>query len=99
MKLRFALDELLVMGILLTVLSGSVSPVLCASDMFPAGYIGNKESLKFHRLDCPFARIMARFRRQYFCNRKTAKEAGMKACRYCLPGVRLRVKARLLHVP
>lgn len=99
MGLGFGLGKLLIIGLLLAAFSGNILAVRSEVELKPAGYIGNKESLKFHRPDCPFAQMMAKFRRQYFCNRKVASEAGMKACRYCLPGIRLRVKARLLHAP
>ncbi len=48
-------------------------------------YLGNKESLKFHRFSCPYAICMSRCRRKYFFYRLDAIKADYSPCRYCLP--------------
>ena len=48
-------------------------------------YLGNKESLKFHRLSCPYALCMSRRKRKFFFYRLEAIKADYIPCRYCLP--------------
>lgn len=48
-------------------------------------YLGNKESLKFHRFSCPYAMCMSRRKHKYFCYRLEAIKADYSPCRYCLP--------------
>ncbi|HEY9787609.1 MAG TPA: hypothetical protein V6D17_19635 [Candidatus Obscuribacterales bacterium] len=51
----------------------------------PYKYVGNVESLKFHRPSCPFARCMSVRRMILFHFRKEAIAQEQKPCRYCLP--------------
>lgn len=62
-------------------------------------YVGNVDSMKFHRQSCQFARIMARARRIDFEFRKQAVMAGMKPCNWCLPQWWTNVQAELLVPP
>lgn len=78
-------------------LSDSAGERSCEDDN-PVKYIGNLESLKFHRPLCPYALVMAKFRACRFHSRQAAVDAGMRPCRYCLPRVWKRVKAKLLPV-
>lgn len=56
-------------------------------------YIGNIESMKFHRPWCKYAQIMNPKRAKLFHYRKDAIEAKMQPCRFCLPPVQKKVKA------
>ena len=60
-------------------------------------YIGNIESMKFHRESCEFARIMAASRRVGFQFRQQAIDAGMKPCNWCQPQWWTRVEGRIIY--
>lgn len=60
-------------------------------------YVGNSFSLKFHKLSCPFARVMRKSRRVSFSYRKAAVDAGQRPCKYCLPPWWLKVEAKILN--
>ena len=80
------------------VASSAGQPSLSASSgaNLPVKYIGNRESLKFHRPSCPYARIMAHSKRVQFFFRSQAVACGHIPCRYCLPPVWKVVRGRLL---
>ncbi len=60
-------------------------------------YVGNKESFKFHKLTCPYALCMAKFRRNYFLYRYLAIEANYQPCKFCLPPYWVSVKADIIN--
>lgn len=70
-----------------------------AQPNLPYKYLGNRQSLKFHRPRCPFAQIMSRSKRHNFHFRRQAIEAGYHPCRYCLPPYWTSVSVKLLNKP
>ena len=60
-------------------------------------FMGNRFSLKYHVLNCPYAIIMSKYKRKYFDSQHAAYEAGLKPCRYCLPYKWLNVKASIIN--
>ncbi|WP_435366231.1 Ada metal-binding domain-containing protein [Desulfofundulus kuznetsovii] len=49
------------------------------------GYIGNKNSKKFHRPDCRWAAEIAPHNRVEFRSREEAVKAGYVPCKVCRP--------------
>lgn len=49
------------------------------------GYVGDMEDLKFHRLNCRFAKNVARETRVMFYDRAAASARGFHSCGYCNP--------------
>jgi len=60
-------------------------------------FVGNIESMKYHRADCEFARLMRRRKRIRFHDDSAAAFAGMKPCNWCLPRWSTRVEGRLVN--
>ncbi len=58
-----------------------VAPVVPSS----GGYIGNKNSKKFHRSDCQWAQKIAAHNRVVFRSREEAIKAGYVPCKVCRP--------------
>lgn len=48
-------------------------------------YVGSKSSLKFHRLDCPWAKKISEENRIYFKSREEAIKHGYTPCKVCKP--------------
>lgn len=59
-------------------------------------FIGNIDSMKFHKTDCEFARVMARRRQVSFEELPKAVQAGMSPCNWCFPKWSLTVEGKLL---
>jgi hypothetical protein len=72
------------------------SDAVC-SDSIANIFVGNIDSMKYHRNDCEFARLMSRRKRIHFNNESAAVFAGMKACNWCLPRWTLQVQGCLLR--
>ena len=51
----------------------------------PSGYIGNRNSMIFHRRICKYGKKMRQKHRVEFSTRKQALTAGYRACRVCKP--------------
>lgn len=60
-------------------------------------YEGNIESRKFHQKSCPYARVMAPFRKTKIETFDQAVAQGFSACRFCLAPYELSVEARIIH--
>ena len=59
-------------------------------------FIGNIESMKFHRTECEFARAMAKHRQMGFEQKEKAIQAGMTPCNWCFPSWSKAVAGRLI---
>lgn len=61
-------------------------------------YRGNLFSMKFHRMNCEYGKIMARAKRVQFHFRKDAISAGMSPCNWCLPRYWTSVRGKIIHL-
>lgn len=84
--------------VLATVASAAAAETLAGSlpEPLPVKYVGNTDSLKFHRPSCPFAQVMYRRRRLDFHFRHEAIERGFSPCCWCLPKRWKHLEGRLL---
>lgn len=62
-----------------------------------SNFIGNIITLKLHRKDCPYARIMAFAKRKYFSSLAAGTTEGMQPCRFCLPRYEMKVRCRIVN--
>ncbi len=61
-----------------------------------SNFIGNIESMKFHRPECEFARAMAKHRQICFEQKEKARQAGMTPCNWCFPSWSKAVAGKLI---
>lgn len=59
-------------------------------------YVGNRQTLKFHRLTCPYRLIMREKLEKNFACRSAATNENFRPCRYCLPPFWKKVKGKVL---
>ena len=62
-------------------------------------YLGNIDSMKYHKTFCEYAKMINPCRRILFDSRAKAIEAGMNPCNWCMPGWVLTVQGKLLSGP
>lgn len=59
-------------------------------------FLGNVDSMKFHKYECPYAKVMAAHRRIVFSKMSEACYAGMSPCNWCMPRWSAHVEGRLI---